>query len=189
MNGTQEGGAESRVMADLSSVVTDYSDGSLLKTGNPLDIAISGKGFLSIEGGLYTRRGDFRVDTKGYIVTEGGQKVLGNGKPIQIPAGKVEVNSSGEISVNGIPSGKFDVVNFPDTSVLQKTEGGFFKTAVQGQPVNADVRQGCLESSNVGVVREMVNMINTMRSFETYEKAMHAFDDATAKVTSEMEKI
>ena len=82
---------DGRAMSDLSEMKTDFAAGTNLKTGNPLDIALDGKGFLSIEGGRYTRKGDLRVGRDGFLVTQEGRKVLGTKGPIKLAAGQADI--------------------------------------------------------------------------------------------------
>jgi len=174
----------------LSDVKTDFSNGSLLRTGNPLDIAISGRGFISLEGDRYTRRGDFKVDSEGYLVTHDNIRIMGEGGPIQLPNGKVEISSSGDISVNGIKVDRLKIVDFTNLNSLVKAGNGIFLSAEEGKPASGfTVEQSYLEMSNVNVVKEMVVMINALREFEAFQKAIQTFDEATTKVINEMARL
>ena len=84
---------------------TDFSPGSLKQTGNTLDLALEGDGFFVIntpQGKAYTRQGNFQRDGNGKLVTIDGYEVLGSG-PITIENGKVDIDTSGNIAVNGVP--------------------------------------------------------------------------------------
>jgi flagellar basal-body rod protein FlgG len=179
---------DGRTMTETSSIITDFSKGALMKTGNPLDIAINGEGFFAIESDLYTRNGNFTIDNEGNLVTQDGKKVLGSGGPVSVQGGKIEINESGEIFVDGISVDTLRIVNFKDKYVLQKQSSGMFATDDQGEEVNSGVSQGYLETSNVNAVREMVEMIRNMREFESYQKMISAFDDASAKTINELGK-
>lgn len=181
---------DGRTMSELSSVTTDYANGALMKTGDPLHAGIEGKGFFSIEGGKYTRRGDFVLDTDGYLLTKDGSKVLGSGGPVQIPEGTVEINDSGDISVNGELVDTLKLVEFEDDSALKKVGEGFYTADQEGGTSSGSrVKQGFLESSNVNVINEMVQMITALREFQAYEKAIHSFDGAIGKVINELGRI
>jgi flagellar basal-body rod protein FlgF len=180
------GEPDGRTMTELSEIVTDFSAGNVLETGNPLDIAIEGDGFLSLEGGKYTRRGDLRLDSDGYLVTYGGTRVMGANGPIQLPDGKVEISPVGEVSVDGALIDTIKIVDFEDTEALLKAGEEFFTTDRKGVKAGAFLKQGYLEASNVDAVKEMTKMISTLREFEAYQKVMHAFDEATSKVTNDM---
>lgn len=180
---------DGRAMSEVSSFATDFSNGSLIRTGNTLDIALDGAGFISLEGSMYTKRGDLKRDKDGYLTIQEGLKVLGNNGPIQIPNGIIEINVSGDISVDGIQIDTMKVVDFPDLSSLIKSGKEIFSSDQKSIPSKATIKQGYLETSNVEVVKEMVLMITSLREFEAYQKVIHAFDEAMAKVTNDMGRI
>jgi flagellar basal-body rod protein FlgG len=177
---------DGRTMSDISTVTTDFSNGNLIETGNPLDIALNGSGFISLEGNQYTRKGNLIRDNDGYLVTQNGIKVFGNSGPIQILDGEIEIDPYGNINVDGNLIDTLKIVDFDNPSSLIKKGEDIFETDQQGFQSKAMVQQGYLETSNVNAISEMVYMINTLRDFETYQKAIQAFDEATAKVTNEM---
>ena len=180
---------DGRAMTDLSEVKTDFSAGTHLNTGNPLDVALSGKGFLCLEGGRYTRKGDLQIGRDGYLVTQDGRKVLGAGGPIQLPPGKVAIAPSGEVRVNDTAIDTLKIVDFENTGSLVELENGQYVTPETPVESTASVASGHLESSNVDAVKEMVQMITTLREFEIYQKAIKAFDDAAGRVNNEMAKV
>jgi flagellar basal-body rod protein FlgG len=180
---------DGRAMSDLSEMKTDFGAGTHLKTGNPLDIALDGKGFLSIEGGRYTRKGDLRVGREGFLVTQEGLKVLGSKGPIKLAAGKADISPSGEVRVNGTPVDTLKLADFANQGELKELEGGYYTANLPPARSNAIVSPGHLEASNVDVVKEMVQMITTLREFETYQKAIQMFDEAAARVNNDMAKV
>ncbi|NTU41860.1 MAG: flagellar basal-body rod protein FlgF [Nitrospirales bacterium] len=190
MNGRTEN-PDGRSMSYFGVVNTDYSPGSIVHTGGPLDVAIDGEGYLSLDDGSYTRRGDLHLDSDGYLVTQGGIKVLGSGGPIQIAeSGSVQISGSGAVSVNNATVDTLKIVEFSDPSVLRKTgDSGFVSGQAGTVSAAVSVRQGYLEKSNVDAVKEMVQMITALREFETYQKAIHCFDESTGRVITEIAKI
>jgi len=195
MNGRTEN-PDGRTMSYFGTVTTDQAPGNVVHTGNDFDIAIEGEGFLCLENGEYTRRGDLHLDSDGYIVNQRGIRVLGTGGPIQITdEGKVSINSEGEVSVKTAETelavvDTIKVVIFSDASKLSKSGEDAFKAGEEeGQATTAAVKQGYLEKSNVDAVKEMVQMITALREFETYQKAIHSFDESIARVLDEMAKI
>lgn len=179
-------GADGRVMSEISKIVTDYSSGSFVKTGNPLDLAIGGEGFFELEGNRYTRNGNFKISDDGYLVTQDGIHVLGGGGPIALEGLNLEINSSGDVYVDQIPVGTISIVDFEDRSTLEKLDGGLFVSSAPGIPVESEIKQGYIEGSNVEVVKELVQMITALREFEAYQKMIRAFDEASAKTINEM---
>ncbi|MBP2673911.1 MAG: flagellar basal-body rod protein FlgF [Deltaproteobacteria bacterium] len=180
---------DGRAMTDLSDVKTDFSAGTQLATNNPLDVALSGKGFLCLEGGRYTRKGDLQIGRERYLVTQDGRKVMGAGGPIQLPDGQVAISPNGEVRVNGTAIDTLKIVDFKNTDSLVELESGQYTTSEAPIPSTATVASGRLEASNVEAVKEMVQMITTLREFEIYQKAIKAFDDAAARVNGEMAKV
>jgi len=177
---------DGRVMADLSQNITDFTNGAISHTGNSLDLSINGEGFFTLEDGRYTRNGSFMIDSDGYIVTGSGVKVLGEGGPIAVQGDSIDISSSGDVIVDEIAVGKLKIVDFPDKGVLKKLSGSMFTSEETGATVDARVSQGFLEESNVNVIQEMIKLITSQREFESYQKMIHAFDEASSKTINEM---
>ena len=177
---------DGRSMTQLSEQVTDFSDGPSFRTDNPLDLAINGDGFFALENDRYTRNGNFKIGTDGYIATQDNIKVLGDGGPISLEGSTIEINTSGEIFSDGVSVAQIKVVDFEDRSKLNKMDGRYFYSEETGQESAANINQGYLESSNVEVVREMVQMVTYLREFESYQKMIHALDEATSRTINEM---
>ncbi len=164
----------------------DYSHGSLKYTGNTFNMAIDGDGFFAVEtanGIRYTRNGQFQLSNTGEIITDTGSKVLGQGGPIVIPkgGGEILIDKKGIIKVNGKEIGRLMITNFNDLTKLVPTGNSTF--AAPDDIVDDtgekkyNVAQGYLESSNVSVVTEMVDMITNMRSYEASNNVIKTFSD------------
>lgn len=179
---------DGRAMTETSKIITDFSSGTLMRTDNPLDIAINGEGFFSLEGGKYTRNGNFKIDSDGYIATQENIRVLGSGGPIAVQGKKLDINASGEVFVDDISVGTLRVVDIAYKENMKKLSGGVFVTDEPVTDISATVNQGYLESSNVESMREIVQMITSLREFESYQKIIQTFDEASSKVTNEMGK-
>ena len=169
----------------------DSQNGTMLQTGNPLDLAIEGDGMFSVQtpqGARYTRAGNFQLDSQGTLVTPDGYKVMGEGnQPISLPptAANVSVGSDGSITADGQAVGKLALVKF-NTNQL-KREGGTLYSAT-GTPVKDNttptVRSGMLESSNVNIVHGVVDLVKVQRNYESLMRVIqnyHDIDDQTAK--------
>ena len=180
--------ADGRTMTELASVITDFSKGSLLRTGNPLDLAVNGEGFFALEDNRYTRNGNFKIDSEGYLATQNDIRVLGSGGPIAVQGKKIDINESGEVFVDDISVGKLQIVDFEDKEKLRKLDSGIFTTDDPGDEISASISQGYYEASNVDAVKEMVQMLTSLREFESYQKVIQAFDDASSKVSNELGK-
>jgi len=167
----------------LAMQSTDFSQGALQVTGNPLDVAIQGPGFFKIrtpEGDFYSRDGSFMRSGDGTLVTAQGYQVLGGGGPVDVPQGKeLTIAVDGQVSVDGAPVGVIDVVKVNNEEALKKYGANLYQgmdgVAVQEGALDeteTQVVQGYLEKPNVEVVEEMVAMIDTQRSFEAYQKVI-----------------
>ncbi len=174
---------------------TDYAAGPVRQTGNTLDLALDGDGFFVVntpQGRAYTRAGNFRRDASGKLVTSDGYEVQGRGA-ITINGGRVEIDGKGGVSVDGVPVGTLEVVDFPKPYALEKIGNGLFVpagTQSAPQPVTtATVRQGFLEESNVNVVAEMARMIETSRYFDSCQKVVRTYDDLAAKAANDLGKL
>ena len=185
----------------FSRTTTDLSAGAIRTTGQPLDIAVEGKGFFSVQtpaGVRYTRNGHFTLDAEGQIVTTGGFPVLGSSGPITLPAGSVSIASDGRISVSGGEAGPtpievdlLPVYQFSKSDQLKKIGGSLFEAAKGSAIPSTDgsLRQGALEGSNVDPVEEMVAMIEVMRLYEAAQKAIQTADQIAGKVSNEIGQI
>jgi flagellar basal-body rod protein FlgF len=158
----------------------DLSPGALQHTGNPLDVAIDGKGYLVVQtprGQRYTRNGALSINGTGQLVTSDGDQVLGTGGPITLqntdhdviisPSGIVTArDGSGTTSAQ---RGQLQLVNFDQPQRLQKDAGSTFLAPAGVNPgpapQNTRVVQGAVEKSNVNAVVEMARMIQLTRSY------------------------
>ena len=183
----------------LGNSVVDLSPGSMEHTGGELDLALEGKGFFVVQTGtgptapgqlsevLYTRNGGFRVSAKGQLVTAGGNPVLGDQGPVQLPSGNVVIATDGTISVNGLNAGKIRVAEFAAGTPL-KAEGNSFYSAPAGSAQAAKasaVRQGLLESSNVNTVMAAVDLITVQREAEMLQRALSIFNTEFQRIAAQ----
>ncbi len=179
----------------LRRLATDFSDGALEKTGNPLDVALTGDAALAVQtpqGVRLTRDGSLTRSAQGLLVqANGGGTVLGQNGPIRIPAAArdIVINTSGQVSADGVALGRLRLASVNAASGAQKVGDNQFTEAASTTAPTGTVRQGYLESSNVSVVKEMVAMISVMRAYETNQKMLQAEDDATAKAVGDVGKI
>jgi flagellar basal-body rod protein FlgF len=177
-------GAETSTLETKTGI--DYSHGSLKYTGNTFNMAIDGDGFFALEaanGMRYTRNGQFQLSHTGELITDTGAKVLGQGGPIVIPkgGGEILVDKKGIISINGKEIGRFMITNFNDLTKIVPTGDSTFAAPEDSIDDSGEkkfnVAQGYLESSNVSVVTEMVDMITNMRSYEASNNVIKTFSE------------
>ncbi len=158
--------------------VRDLSEGPMTETNNPLDMAIHGDGFFTVQtldGPRYTRHGVFQLDSDGRIVNTEGHQLLGTGGTaitIPIDAENVVIAKDGTISADTAEVGKVEIVRFADAQALTKIGSGLYdaETQIPEPATDAQVIQGMIETSNVKGVIEMTQMINTVRSYQAAAK-------------------
>jgi flagellar basal-body rod protein FlgF len=169
-----------------ASTAIDHRHGTLRQTGHPLDFAIEGDGFFEVRtasGIAYTRRGDFRVDALGQLVTQAGNAVQGASGALHIGANPT-VDRDGRILEGEKTVGQLKVVQFADPRQLSRGSAGLFHAQEQplvAAPGAARLRQGHLEASNVNTAAEMVKLIETVRHFEATQKVVQGIDEMTER--------
>lgn len=169
----------------LARVHVDYSPGVFDKTDNPLDLAIDGDGFFVLQmsdgGQALSRSGSFIVDKEGFLALPGGLRVIGDGGPIQVGDGVLAVSQTGVVEVNGTPAGQIIPQAVENLDNLVRLGGSLFGVPEEETlipAISATVRQGYLETSNVDVVNEMVDMIVAYRTYEANAKALQSQDSS-----------
>ena len=157
----------------------DWSQGAIQRTGNPLDVAIEGNGFLAVDtasGERYTRNGSLQINAQGQLVTAAGDPVLGDNGPIVFqPTDRgVTISKDGTISVRTAGSnaeaarGHLRVVSFADPAQLQKVGNSYFAVPEGVTPdpdTTSTLQQGAVEKSNISAVLEMTHMMQVTRSY------------------------
>nr|WP_295837998.1 flagellar basal-body rod protein FlgF [uncultured Azospirillum sp.] len=160
------------------AVVRDLANGAMTQTGNPLDLALTGQGYFTVDtasGPRYTRAGNFRLNDQRQLVDAGGLPVLANnGQPITIPAGTgdVKVSGDGTVATELGPVGKLNIVTFKNEQLMTEVGNGLYVSDEQPEPapVETKVAQGLLEGSNVKPVVEMTQMIEIQRQYMSAQR-------------------
>ena len=180
----QKGESNPYVSANDFGEYMDTSPGSYAQTGRPLDVAIEGDGYFGVitgQGVKYTRAGSFTMNSVGEMVTLNGQRVAdAGGSPITIPVNtkKITVASDGAVYADDQGVGQLMLVNFANPQSLKPIGNALFDTKDQPVPVeNAFIRQGMLEGSNVNGVREMTNMMEILRNYQSVQRMMQSEGD------------
>jgi len=180
-----------------------FTQGNFQETGNPLDVVIQGKGFFQIRrpnGELaYSRAGNFQMDRDGNVVTSAGDPIE---PQITIPqqAQTISIAADGTVSYTQVGqtaaqvAGQIQLANFTNPGGLNSIGSGLFlPTDASGDPTVANpggqegmgtLQQGYVESSNVSVVEEFINMITTQRAYEANTKVVKAADDMYAQINN-----
>lgn len=156
----------------------DFSPGLIHATSNPLDMALSGRGFFAVNGPagpLYTRNGSFQLAADGRLITSDGYAVRGaGGAPLILRDGRsIEITRDGAILQDGLPVGKLEVVDFSSPDGVVKHGNNYFKATAPPAPAPpaTGVEQGKLEASNTGSAEAAVRLVSVMRQFEMLQKA------------------
>ncbi len=190
-------GGQSFVMP-VANTTTDFTQGELRGTGNPMDTALQGPGFFTLEmqngNKGYTRDGEFTVDKSGQLVTKQGLAVLSNNdSPIRSdPTNKspITISPDGTVSQGADIKGKLAIVQFAKPQNLVAAGGGNFTNndpTVQSQPaVDTQVRAGFAENSNVSPTLAMATMITAMRMFESNQKVLTMQSDRMTKAINDL---
>ena len=183
------------------STVRNFAQGNLQQTGNALDVAINGAGFFQVQmpdGGVgYTRDGSFHLDAQGQIVTANGF-ALSPALAIPANAQTITIGQDGTVSVTvpgsaaPQPVGQIQLASFANPAGLQALGQNLFaETAASGAPTaqapgtngTGTVSQAFVETSNVNVVEELVNMIQAQRAFEMNSKAVQTSDQMLQRLS------
>ena len=178
-----------------------FAQGSLQQTGNPLDIAIEGSGFIGVTRAsgeiAYSRAGNLKVDAQGRLCTNDGLAIE---PPITVPTDATSITIASDGTVSALSAGQraptqlgqLQLVTFPNPNGLTALGHNLYTaTAASGEPVigapgtdgRGTILQGALEGSNVEMVSEMVNLIRTQRAYDINSKVISAADDMLRNAT------
>ena len=179
-----------------STTGSDFRAGAIQHTGRELDVAVQGDGWLAVQAAdgseAYTRNGSLKMDENGVLLTGSGLTVMGDGGPLSIPPGRnIALAKDGTISLvpdgsaaTGLTSvGRLKLVNPPEADLVRGDDGLFRLKdggAADADP-NVTLISGALESSNVNVVDEMVNMISLARQFDMHMKLLQHAESNDSK--------
>jgi flagellar basal-body rod protein FlgF len=168
----------------LGTPVADLSEGALRQTDEPLDLAIAGDGFFSVQtpqGVRFTRNGQFTLDGHRRLVTSTGNPVLDDqGHPIDLPAGTPTIAPDGSIAVAGKQVAKLGLTA---VGVTESLGDSLYAGTPKGAATGA-VRQGALEGSGADPMKSMVDLIESMRAYEAGQRVLHAIDESLGKAVS-----
>jgi len=187
-----------RLGSDVSEIFTNYEQGKLQNTGNKLDFAIqdSKSAFFTIgkpdgNGNIqeyYSRDGAFVINSLNQLVTKDGFYVMGENGPITLNGDNFTVNSDGSIVQEGSIVDMLRISEFTDTRSLKKVGSNLVQRdqSTEERPFTGTISQGFLEGSNINVVKEMVEMISVMRSYEANQRLVQAQDSTLEKVVNQV---
>jgi len=167
------------------TTIHDMSNGAVTLTGNPLDVALNGEGFLTVStaaGERYTRSGALQINNEGILVDLDGNPVLADGGEVQFDDSDTDITISptGVISTSNGTKGRLQVVEFTSPEQLTREGNNLYAAmpdAVAAAATRTTVTQGAIERSNVSGVSEMTEMIRVSRAYESIANTMQKQDD------------
>ncbi len=176
---------------------TDFSQGTLTATGNPLHLGLSGKGFFAVQGPggtLYTRNGNFRIAAGGQLQTQEGYAVLDpEGRPLQADAARpVEVSADGVLRQQGEEIGRLAVVDFSRPQALGKRGGAYFQLTdlnVKPTAAAAELHQGKLEAASFSASEAAIRLVSILRQFEILQKAITIGGEMNRRAVEEVARV
>jgi len=175
---------------------TDFSQGTIRNTSNPLDVALQGSGFFTIgspAGRAYTRNGAFRVSPAGTLVNSEGYGVLDTaGNPINVdPSLPLSIGIDGSVLQSGQSIAQLGLADFTPGQLVKQGNTLFHPADPNTTPLasSAEIQQGKLEGSNVGTAESAVRLVNVMRQFEMLQKALNIAGEMDRKTISDVAKV
>ena len=190
-------GLATRVFSMTENPTNNYEGGPLITTGRPLDIAVQGDGWFSVQtqtgDEAFTRSGSLTMSADGALLDPKGNLMMGENGPIflPVPINNITIAADGTISarLQGAPEnamediGRLKLVN-PPVDQIQRRQDGLFELKsgeVAPQDIQVSVKGGMLEGSNVNAVEEMVHMISIQRHYEMQVKLMNKADSLASQ--------
>ena len=173
-------------------MISDHRLAALKHSGNPLDIALEGDAFFELQdptGSLFTKRGNFSLDSRGRIVLSGTNAVLsGVSGDIRVSSAP-EIDLLGRIFENGRQIGQLKLVQFDDPAQLKPLAGGLFAAeGLRAQELSDApiVRQGYLENSNTEPAAEMIALVQLARHVEATQQVIRGYDGMLETVLDDL---
>ena len=199
-NGTPNNGTIGKITygAKIDEVYTDFTQGSIVSTGEMVDVAIQGNGFFVVQtpnGEAYTRDGNFSINQYGELVTKEGYPVMGLegaitlGEDFLSTGGQVLINNQGEITLDEGYIDTLELVSFEDNKSLTKMNDNLYSGTGATLPFEGSLIQGYLETANVNPVTAMVDMITVSRAYETNQKMIQVQDSLLGKAVNELGRV
>lgn len=161
----------------------DLTPGPIAQTGNPLDLAIDGEGYLTVQtpdGERYTRGGHLGLDASGQVVDSQGNPVLDEGgSPITVPPeeSQLTVGEDGTLTSTSGPIARLQLVTFGNEEAMTREGGGLYASAEVPRPATGRLVQGAIEGSNTVPVLEMTSLMATVRAFQGVQQLVDAQDE------------
>ena len=178
----------------VDQLYINFADGSLDGTERSTDLALVGDAFFVMqtpEGERYSRTGAFYVDQLGYLVDGEGNFLLGENGPIYVGGLNFTVDQIGGVRVDNEYIDRIRTVSFADNGTLRKQGSNLYFSLAAPQAVTNQyaIAQGFLETSNVEIGREMVDMLSVFRTYETNQRMLTMIDETVGKAVNEIGRL
>lgn len=178
-----------------NTLMRDFKSGSMELTDNPLDVAISGDGWFTVQTGngeRYTRDGHFSLNNNGQLVNVSGHLVMADGGPISFTQNETDIAiaKDGTVSSNQGVKGKLKVVIFDENRLLQKEGDNLYSSPAEPkQPDQVSLAQGMIEKSNVDPIVQMTKMIEVQRSYERTANMLKKMDELKSGAINKLAQV
>ncbi|MBU6955237.1 flagellar hook basal-body protein [Hahella sp. HN01] len=184
---------EAKLEPDLT-LQKDFTQGAFKMTGNAMDIALDGEGFLMASSGdktFFTRKGQLRLNPDGYLGLVTGERVLGRSGPVALSDADFEVQPDGSIVQDGVVLDKLAIAVFQNSEQLSYAGEGLFENpSMQASTEASDtqVMQSYLEMSNVNTMEEIVRLVELTRHYQLSHNVLKAYDGSIDSAISTLGK-
>lgn len=170
--------------AAIDKIYSDFTMGNIRKTDNAADLALNSDGYFAVltpQGERYTRNGQFKINNEGILTTNQGYPVLDTGDQSITLEGEFSIDEMGNISVNGENIAQLKMIRFENPQYLVREGDNLLATQEETGTAleRPGILQGYIEDSNVNAVKEMVELINVVRAYESMQKVVQAEDETT----------
>ncbi|HEO70948.1 MAG TPA: flagellar hook-basal body protein, partial [Candidatus Hydrogenedentes bacterium] len=175
----------------MAGTYSDLKTGVLQKTGDPLNVALQGPGFIAVNtphGDRFTRAGVFSVNAGGQLVTPDGYVVQSaSGDAIDVRGERVNITHEGVVQVDGVSRGRMRVVEFENPHLLMREGYTLYQAPPEAMrrstaATETEVHQGHLEMANVNLPREMIEMTMGLRTYAANQRVMNAMDETMGQL-------
>ena len=178
----------------IDQLYVNFAQGGLEGTERSTDLALIGDVFFvmqTADGERYTRSGAFYIDELGFLIDGEGNLLLGDNGPIYVGGLNFSVDGSGGVWVDNEFVDNIRVVSFEDNGALRKQGSNLYFSLEEPLAVTQPyiIRQGFLETSNVDIAREMVDMLSVYRTYETNQRMITMIDETVGKAVNEIGRL
>ncbi len=176
------------------ATIHDFQEGAITQTGNPLDVALQGEGFLAVAtpaGERWTRTGTLKLDNTGLLVTNEGYPVLSEGGEIRFSAAdtNIFIDSTGAISTDAGDKGRLRIVEFEEPQILAREGNNLFSGGEPFAALNTSVMQGAIERSNVSGVQSIAELVRVQRAYESMASLLQKQDELRREAISTLGRL